>query len=139
MSSFHFNYAITVRYADLDAQGHMNNAKFITFMEQARFAYAQAVGLWQTAQGFEQFGQIVASVTCDYKRPVRLDQVVDVAVRAARLGNKSMDLEYRLTVNGEEVALGRTVQVAYDFKTQQSVPIPPEWRAKLTAFESLTA
>jgi len=139
MATFNFSSAIAVRYGDLDAQGHMNNAKFITFMEQARVAYIQAVGVWQAAEGFDQLGQIVASVTCDYKRPVQLGQVVDVAVRVARLGNKSMNLEYRLTVGGEEVAVGRTVQVAYDFKNQQSIPIPPDWRAKLSAFEGLPA
>lgn len=139
MATFNFSSAIAVRYGDLDPQGHMNNAKFITFMEQARVAYIQAVGVWQAAEGFDQLGQIVASVTCDYKRPVQLGQVVDVAVRVARLGNKSMNLEYRLTVGGEEVAVGRTVQVAYDFKNQQSIPIPPDWRAKLSAFEGLPA
>lgn len=139
MPTFHFSQAIAVRYGDIDAQGHVNNAKFITFMEQARFAYAQTVGLWQVSQGFEALGQIVASVSCDYKRQVQLGQVVDVAVRVARVGNKSMDFEYRLSVDGEEVALGRTVQVAYDFKAHQSIPVPADWRAKLAAFEGLAA
>jgi acyl-CoA thioester hydrolase len=44
-------------------------------------------------------------------------------------------MEYRLAVNGAEVATGRTVQVAYDYARQASIPVPLEWREKITAFE----
>jgi acyl-CoA thioesterase FadM len=45
-------------------------------------------------------------------------------------------MEYRLTVNGKEVATGRTVQVAYDYAAHTSIPIPPAWREQIRAFES---
>ncbi len=139
MSDFNFSHRLEVRYGDIDAQGHLNNSKFITFMEHARFKYIERVGLWRPAEGYENLGQVVASVTCDYRRPVKLGEVVEVAVRIARLGNKSIEMEYRLTVDGEEVALGRSVQVAYDYKTERSVPIPDRWRELISRFEGWPA
>ena len=139
MSNFNFSHRLEVRYGDIDAQGHLNNARFITFMEHARFKYVEAVGLWRTADGFENLGQVVASVTCDYKRPVKLGEVVEVAVRTARLGNKSMEMEFRFTVEGAEVALGRSVQVTYDYKAERSIPVPDRWRELIGRFEGWPA
>lgn len=135
MNTFKFAYPLTVRYSDLDAQGHVNNATYFTYMEQGRLEYFKALGLWRPGQDFLDVGTIVAEAACTYKRPVLLDEVVDVAVRTARLGNKSLVLEYRLSVAGAEVATGRTVQVAYDYRAGASIPVPTEWRARLTAFE----
>jgi acyl-CoA thioester hydrolase len=139
MPDFNFSHRLEVRYGDIDAQGHLNNAKFITFMEHARFKYVEQVGLWRPAQGYENLGQVVASVSCDYRRPVKLGQVVEVAVRVARLGNKSLEMEYRLTVDGVEVALGRSVHVAYDYKTERSMPVPTRWRELIGQFEGWPA
>jgi acyl-CoA thioester hydrolase len=139
MPTFNFSCPIEVRYADIDAQGHLNHAKYFTFMEHARFKYIEHVGLWNLADGFENLGQILASVTCDYKRPVKLGQVVEVAARMVRLGTKSLEMEFRLTVAGEEVAVGRSVQVAYDYKAERSIPIPEPWRALIGRFEGWPA
>ncbi len=138
MSTFNFSCPVEVRYGDLDPQGHMNNAKFISYMEQGRFRYIEHIGLWRVADGFEKLGQIVASVTCDYKRPVLLGQVVDVAVRVVHLGTKSLEFDYRLTVEGVEVALGRSVQVAYDYGAGTSIPVPAHWRELVSRFEGWT-
>ncbi len=139
MSNFNFSHRLEVRYGDIDAQGHLNNSKFLTFMEHARFKYIEHVGLWRLADGYENLGQVVANVSCDYKRPVKLGEVVEVEVRIARLGNKSIEMEYRLTVDGVVVALGRSVQVAYDYKTEHSVPIPDRWRELISRFEGWPA
>jgi acyl-CoA thioesterase FadM len=48
-------------------------------------------------------------------------------------------MEYRLTVDGVEVALGRTVQVAYDYALGRSIPVPADWRARIEAFENPAA
>jgi acyl-CoA thioester hydrolase len=135
MADFKFTCSVQVRYADLDAQGHVNNAAYFTYMEQARFEYMAAAGLWQPGQDFLSVGTIVAEATCAYKRPILLGQAVQVAVRVAQIGNKSGILEYRLTADGEEAATGRTVQVAYDYATGKSIPVPDEWRARVRAFE----
>ena len=135
MAVFKFSTPVVVRYGDLDAQGHLNHARFFTFMEEARFRYVQALGLWNDLHDFNAVGQIVAEATCSYKQPVFLGQTVAVGVRVARLGNKSLEMEYVLSVEGQTVATGRTVQVAYDYATQRSTPIPAAWRQAIIAFE----
>ena len=135
MENFRFTTSIEVRYSDLDAQGHLNHARYLTFMEQARLKYIMALGLWADVHDFNAVGQIVAEAACTYKRPVLLDQIVEVGVRIARMGNKSMDMEYRMAVAGEVVATGRTVQVAYDYAAGKSIPIPVEWRRRIAEFE----
>jgi len=136
LTGFRFSTSIRVRYSDLNAQGHVNSARYFTFMEEARLHYAQALGLWTAVKDFMGVGQIVAEATCTYIQPVFLGQTVDVAVRIARMGTKSMTTEYRLTVGADEVATGRTVQVTYDFQNQRSLPIPDPWRQRIEAYES---
>jgi acyl-CoA thioester hydrolase len=135
MTDFRFKTTIETRYSDLDAQGHLNNAKYFTFMEHGRLKYCVAVGLLNPDSGFMGQGQIVAEATCTFKRPVQLGDIVEVAVRIASIGNKSLVMEYLLTVADEVVATGRTVQVAYDYDAGRSMPFPGEWRAKVAAFE----
>lgn len=135
MPAFKFTTPVVVRYGDLDAQGHLNHARYFTFMEEARFRYIQVLGLWTDLHDFNAVGQIVAEATCTYKQPVFLGQTVDVAVRIARLGTKSLAMDYLLTVAGQEVARGHTVQVAYDYAAGRSIPIPPAWRQSIAAYE----
>lgn len=136
MTDFRFSCPIKVRYADLDAQGHVNNAAYFTYMEQARLEYMQALGVWREGDDFLSLGTILAEASCTYRKPILLGQTATVWVRATRLGNKSFDFEYRLMVNGEEVATGRSVQVAYDYRARQSVRLPDDWREKIRALEN---
>jgi acyl-CoA thioester hydrolase len=119
-----------VRFRDLDPMGHVNNAVFLTYIEQARFAYLSEVG---AATGLEEMNMIVARVEIDFKAPVGLDQEVEVTVHASRFGTKSFDLDYVLRVGGELVAEARSVQVAYDYGRREPVALPDAWREKMTA------
>jgi acyl-CoA thioester hydrolase len=136
MQGYRFSTAIAVRYSDLDAQGHMNHARYFSFMEEARFGYAQALGLWTDTHDFDAVAQIVAEARCTYLRPVRLGETVEVAVRVSRLGNKSIEMEYALSAGGQLVARGNTVQVAYDYGQGRSMPIPQAWREAIAAYEA---
>lgn len=125
---------ITVRFADLDAMGHLNHAKYLTFMEQARVQYIQLI--CELTDGWENFGVILASVTCDYIKPVSFAEIVTIYTRCSRLGGKSFDMDYVL-VNGndETVATGKTTMVAFDYPTNQTISIPDVWRNKIIAYE----
>jgi acyl-CoA thioester hydrolase len=90
-----------VRFRDLDPMGHVNNAVFLTYIEQARVAFLAEVG---AATGLEDMNLIVARVEIDFKAPVRLGQEVEIAVHATRFGTKSFDLDYELRVDGDVVA-----------------------------------
>ena len=130
MLSGDFVHEERVRFRDLDPMGHVNNAVFLTYLEQARVAFFSEMG---AATGLEDMNMIVARVEIDFKAPVRLGQEVEVSVRASRFGTKSFDLDYELRVEGDLVAVAKSVQVAYDYKRREPVPVPAEWREKLSA------
>jgi acyl-CoA thioester hydrolase len=119
-----------VRFRDLDPLGHVNNAVFLTYIEQARVAFLSEVG---AATVLEDMNLIVARVEIDFKAPVRFGQEVEISVRATRFGTKSFDLDYELRVDGEVVAEAKSVQVAYDYDRREAMPLPADWREKLTA------
>src|SRR5512133_2916352 len=95
MDEFRFYHPIEVRYGDLDPQGHVNNARYLTYMEQARIHYIRAVGLWD-GHSFLDIGIIVADAHLTFKAPILFGQQVQVGARVTRLGNKSLTMEYRL-------------------------------------------
>jgi len=140
MSQFRFYHPIEVRYGDLDPQGHVNNAKYLTYFEQARIAYWIAMGFFTIDQSFMEIGVILADVHLTYLAPVYFGQKINVGVHVARLGNKSMTWEQKVieAESGKELAKAEIVIVAYDYKQEKSIPIPQEWREKITAFEGLT-
>ncbi|MFL7814238.1 MAG: acyl-CoA thioesterase [Anaerolineales bacterium] len=138
MSDFNFFCPIDVRYGDLDPQGHVNNAAFITYLEQARVAYIRHLGLWD-GKSFLQIGFILARVELDYKAPIQLTDRVEVGVRTSRLGNKSLDMEYLIQeLSGERVyGEGRTVQVAYDYQRGITIPLQDSWRDIIGSYEGI--
>jgi acyl-CoA thioester hydrolase len=138
MSAFRFFHPVEVRYADIDPQRHVNNARFFTYMEQARVKYFLHLGLWNE-KDFEGIGFILAEQSCSYKAPILLGQPIEVGVRAVRLGEKSFELAYliRDRETAQELATGRTILVAYDYRSSRSQPIPQAWKRTLLAFEGM--
>ena len=136
MDAYHFYYPIEVRYGDLDPQGHVNNAKFLTYLEQARVAYVMKLGLWNGGS-FLGFGLILAEVRISYHRPVQFGDPVQVGVRTIRLGNKSLTMEYSVEdrQTGQVYATASSIGVAYDYTANQSIPLPESWRSTITNFE----
>jgi len=139
MSQFRFYHPIEVRYGDLDPQGHVNNAKYLTYFEQARIAYGIDMGFFTTDQSFMEIGVILADVHLTYLEPVYFGQKIKVGVHVARLGNKSMTWEQNVVdaESGKELAKAEIVIVAYDYKQEKTIPIPQEWREKIIEFEGL--
>jgi acyl-CoA thioester hydrolase len=125
-----FMHLEKVRFRDLDPMGHVNNAVFLTYLEQARVAFFADAG---AATGLEDMTMIVARVEIDFKAPVRLGEEVEISVRSSRFGTKSFDLDYELHVDGALVAEAKSVQVAYDYDRREPMPVPAEWREKLIA------
>ena len=140
MSEYHFYHPIEVRYGDLDPQGHLNNANFLTYFEQARIQYWIQMGFFTKDQSFMEIGVIVADIHLAYLAPVYFGQNIKVGVRVAKLGNKSMTWEQNITDadTGKELAGGELVIVAYDYKVGKTISIPQAWREKIIEFEGLT-
>lgn len=139
MSDFRFYHPVEVRYGDLDPQGHVNNAKHLTYFEQARIAYMIELGLFTKDQSFMEIGVILADVHITYLEPVYFGQNIKVGVRAAKLGNKSMTWEQNIVDadTGKMLARGEVVMVTYDYRAAQTIAVPHEWREKIGQFEGL--
>ena len=137
MSDFRFYHPIEVRYGDLDPQGHVNNAKHLTYFEQARIAYWTKLGIFARGQSFMELGVILADAHITYLEPIHHGQNLKVGVHVSRLGNKSMRWEQNVvdSDSGKVLAKGEIVMVAYDYETQKTIPIPQEWREKINEFE----
>jgi acyl-CoA thioester hydrolase len=139
MSLFGFYHPIEVRYGDLDPQGHVNNASYLTFIEQARIAYIRHLGLWP-GDSFLNIGVIVADVHLTFRAPILFGEDLQVGVRVTRLGNKSLTMEHVVeeAAAHTEFATASTVLVAYDYHAHQTILIPAEWRQVIARFEGLT-
>lgn len=136
LTDFTYYHPITVRFADLDPQGHVNNAVYLTYLESARLGYYELVGIWGREEGIKT-GMVVAHIDIDYLAPIFFGQEIQVGLKLARLGNKSFTLEYVIeTVPGKvPLARGTSVMVPYDSITGNSILIPPDWRVKILHFE----
>jgi acyl-CoA thioester hydrolase len=139
MADFRFYHPVEVRYGDLDPQGHVNNAKYLTYFEQARIQYMIELGLFTKDQSFMEIGVIIADVHISYFEPIYFGQNIKVGVHAANLGNKSMTWEQNIldADSGKELARGEVVIVTYDYKEEKTIPIPQGWREKFIEFEGL--
>lgn len=136
MKGYHYSHPIEVRYGDLDPQGHLNNAKYLTYIEQARINYIRHLGLWDGGS-FLDIGIILADAQITYRAPIMFGQDVRVGVRVAKLGNKSLRMEYQIEEgqSGEVFATATTVQVAFDYKNGHTIPVPEHWRVRISEFE----
>jgi acyl-CoA thioester hydrolase len=139
MPDFRFYHPIEVRYGDLDPQGHVNNARHLTYFEQARIAYLIELGLFTKDQSFMQIGVIIADIHITYLEPIYFGQAIKVGVRTAKIGNKSMTWEQCITDTETDkvLAKGELVIVTYDYETEKTISVPGEWREKIAEFEGL--
>lgn len=127
-----FTVEIQVRFRDLDARGHVNNAVYLTYFEIARLA------MWSAIAGslaLSDREMIVAEITCTYKSPARYNETLAVTVTPSAIGRTSFTLRYRIVEreSGRLIATGRNVQVAYDYTAERPTPVWPELRAGLEA------
>lgn len=120
-----FVHQETVRFRDLDSLGHVNNAVYLTYLEQARIAYL-------LPHGAEIGSMILARCEIDFRAQVELGETVSISVTPARVGTKSFELSYELTVGERLVAEARSVLVAYDYERGESKPLPDSWRKLLS-------
>ncbi len=137
LSKFKHKSAIQIRFKDIDHMGHVNNANHITYFELARIHYFRDV-INEVVNWNEQ-GVILAKTEINYHRPILLSDNVFVYSRVSKMGNKSYEVEYTITVeNGDGIvvcASGMSVQVCYNYLNNSTVAIPESWREKVQQFE----
>ena len=117
-----------LRYADLDANGHVNNGTYLSLMETARSLFLLELGEKSTAVLF-----VVVKIEIEFRRELRWPGSVHSSLDVARLGTTSFTLDQRIWQEGNEMAAAMVTVVGIDAASRRPVPIPPALRAALPA------
>lgn len=121
-----FSTTVEVRFSDLDAYGHVNNATFFTYLEVAR-----------TKLFLERFVDfmgrgllfLMVKAECEYKKQIQFPNVVTVALTVGRVGNSSFDLNYTIhDGGGATYATAKTIMVCFDKRLGRTVSLPEEFK-----------
>ncbi|HIE24409.1 MAG TPA: acyl-CoA thioesterase [Anaerolineales bacterium] len=138
MTEIKFFHPVEVRYGDLDPQGHLNNAKYLTYFEQARVAYLINLELFEKTLSFLEIGMIIADIHIVFYKPVLWETPVKVGAAITKIGNKSFIFSQNIihAETGEVFADGEVIMVAFDYHNQETISLPAEWRKKIARFES---
>lgn len=128
------HYSMHVRWDDLDAFNHVNNAAYLTFAQEARSDF-----MWFSRQRKGEkpmlADMVVARAEVDFIEPIyEVGMDVDVAVSVVRLGTASFDLLYVISREGMIFAKVTTVQVAVSMETKKSRPLNDEEREFLSLY-----
>lgn len=118
---------LEAQFRDCDPLGHVNNAVYLTYLENARIAYCMGP-LGMTDWKEIQF--ILARVECDYRSPALPGERLLVGARVTRLGGASFDMDYKIVEKkgGRLIVEAKTVQVCYDYKANKVMRIPEKYR-----------
>lgn len=129
---------IKVRFCDLDAMGHVNNAAYLSYLEEARLAYYNHVLNIDTNR--LEFNAVVARIEIDYIEQIRLGDHVEVYTRTGKIGNKSSDVEHLIVIVHDRdrriAARALTKLVSFDYKSNKTIPVPERNRSIIEMFES---
>ncbi len=129
---------IDIRFKDLDALGHVNNAVFFTYFEEGRKNFFLK---YSSVLKPSEFGFILAHISCDYLKPVRLTDRLKLRLIVGAIKNKSFVFHYSLMDRKDDsvvFARGESIQVCYDYSRNKSVPIPPSLKERLLLFQEQT-
>ena len=139
-NKFRHSCKLDVRFSDLDAFGHVNNARFITYFEEARVKYFDeivTVPVYWAKQGL-----ILARIECDFRDAIKHGDELTAYTRCSRIGNKSFDLDYLIEKKSKEgkisiASTGMSVLVAYDYEKNSAMTIPEKWLNDIKKFERI--
>ena len=133
--AFRHRTTLQVRFRDIDAFGHVNNAVFFSYVELARIRYL--LDVLKPDQPFDELPLILARVELDFRSPIAFGEEVVVETRLDRIGRTSFDMVHRMTALPESRVVGdvHTVLVTYDYATAKPMPVPDTWRELLAAHE----
>ena len=125
---------IEVRFRDIDAMGHVNNAVYATYLEQARTRYFRDV----LETDLSSISTVLASLSLEFHRPIELeDGTVTVAIDVPELGRSSVPMTYELRTPNESVATAESTQVHVDPETGEAHPIPEKHRDRIRSYHGL--
>ena len=120
---------MSVRWRDMDAMGHVNNAKYVSYLEEARVRWMLGV---PGASMTDRIAPVVAATNVNYRAPIVWPNDIVVELFVERLGNSSVTIGHRIVdgKNGNTLySDGNVVVVWMDAATGKSAPLPEAVRA----------
>lgn len=134
--AFKFWSSIPVRWGDMDAMGHVNNAVYFKYCESARIELLRGLGIAGRGEGSPQ-GPTLVHTACDFKREVKYPATLDVGVRIVTMTQRSFRMQYGMFFEGTEtlVAVAVSVNAWMDYTAGRAIHLPDELRAALAAYQ----
>ncbi len=112
-----------VRWGDLDAFGHVNNATYLIYAQEARFAWSKMIAM------------VVARAEVDFVAPIYTGDIyIDVEIWVNKIGTSSFGVTYEMKYENELLAVVKTVQVTVSMDTKKSRPLTDAEREFLNKY-----
>ena len=126
---------IQIRFSDIDVMGHVNNAIYLNYFEQARMEFFSQF----ISKGWDwhKYGLLLAKNEIEYLFPVALNDDIYIDTKCIKIGNKSFDLEYSLFKGEKLCCKGKSVLVCYDYNDKKTINIPNEWLEHLNTLKAV--
>lgn len=134
MDEFSYTTTLDVRVSDIDFMGHVNNAVYATYLEEARVDYFADV----LDVPLSDIDSVLAHVEIDYRTPITIEDDPTVALGVPEIGESSLPMEYEIRAGGDVAATAKTVQVTVDPATKETRPIADRVRASIADYEGLS-
>lgn len=137
LADFPVIVSVPVQWGDQDAFQHVNNTVYLRWCESARIEYLSRTGLSDRVAR-DKIGPILASITCNFRRPVTYPDTVRVGARVTRLGGSSFTMEHVVTSDAQKavVADAQSTLVVFDYEAQASHAIPDDVREAIGRLEA---
>ena len=126
-----FTQHFPIRWGEMDALGHVNNAQYLRYFEESRTAWCESIGRPLRSSGQ---GMILLKASVTYKKPVSYPANARVELQAGRIGHTSFDLINTLTIEGDTspACIGEFVIVWFDYVNKKPLRVPDEMRRFLS-------
>lgn len=129
---YRFETEVPLRWVDVDSAGVVNNAVFLSLVEQGRYAYFEHLGLLTD----HRVPFVVAEATIKFLKPVRFGMATRVAARVARVGDRSCQMDYEIRV-ADDVLARITAALVFVDADLRATTVPAGFRAVIEQFEEL--
>lgn len=126
-----FRYSLPVRWGDMDAFNHVNNAQYLRYLEEARVRWLEAL---PGVSLRDRVAPVLAATTVNFRLPIEWPSEIAIELFLDRIGSKSITVSHRMLSSLDASVLysdGHVVMVWVDSRTGTSVPLPDALRAGL--------
>jgi acyl-CoA thioester hydrolase len=130
---------VPIRWADMDAMGHVNNTVYFRYMEQARVDWAHAFARRLGRDAYANDGPLIVNASCTFFAPLAYPGEVEVRMFLDSPGRTSVESYYEIWMNDKQYAGGAAKLVWIDVKTARPIPLPEPLRALFDAAETASS